>query len=212
MGIGIQQGKTNQKKKAITHILCAVMLVATVTALSGCAEVSLWFNDLKGSLIGNKFDVSIVDNYGNQVTSFHSGKVDVEAESTDEDGNADSSVIRITADGHDITQVGNTVIFAEEGLGTVKDFSLPEENDTKGDGTITLFDRNINKLRNSIGRKKTVVISSQLGIPIAVYQGDNVGYEVPKDLPKMTKLTIDGKALYIHRANYVIMDTEAIGN
>ena len=29
---------------------------------------------------------------------------------------------------------------------------------------------------------------------------------VPEDLPKMTKLMVDGKALYIHRANYQIND------
>lgn len=55
-----------------------------------------------------------------------------------------------------------------------------------------------------------VVISSQLGVPIAVYQGNSVGYEIPDDLPKFTKLTIDGKALYIHRANYMIIDKDAL--
>ena len=29
---------------------------------------------------------------------------------------------------------------------------------------------------------------------------------VPEDLPKMTKLMVDEKALYIHRANYQIID------
>ncbi|WP_270609480.1 DUF5052 family protein [Blautia massiliensis (ex Durand et al. 2017)] len=31
--------------------------------------------------------------------------------------------------------------------------------------------------------------------------------KIPKDLPKMTKLMIDGRALYIHRANFQIIDT-----
>ena len=61
-----------------------------------------------------------------------------------------------------------------------------------------------------IGTPKVVVISSQLGIPIAVYGGEDVYYEIPDDLPKMTKLSIDGKALYIHRANYIIIDTAMI--
>lgn len=37
--------------------------------------------------------------------------------------------------------------------------------------------------------------------------GDEVYWKIPKDLPKMTKLMIDGKALYIHRANFQIIDT-----
>ena len=43
-----------------------------------------------------------------------------------------------------------------------------------------------------------------------MYGGDKVYYEIPDDLPKMTKLSIDGKALYIHRANYIIIDTDMI--
>lgn len=51
-----------------------------------------------------------------------------------------------------------------------------------------------------------MVIKSQLGQPIAAFSGDDVYWEVPEDLPKMTKLIIDDKALYIHRANYQIID------
>lgn len=51
-----------------------------------------------------------------------------------------------------------------------------------------------------------MVIKSQLGQPIAAFSGDDVYWEVLEDLPKMTKLMIDGKALYIHRANYQIID------
>ncbi len=47
-----------------------------------------------------------------------------------------------------------------------------------------------------------------MGIPLAVYQGKNVYVTVPDDLPKMTRLNIDGKSLYIHRANYIILDTK----
>lgn len=57
------------------------------------------------------------------------------------------------------------------------------------------FDRKINKLQNLIGTPKIVIVCSQLGIPIAVYGGNSVYWEVPDDLPKTTKLNIDGKAL-----------------
>lgn len=55
-----------------------------------------------------------------------------------------------------------------------------------------------------------VVIQSQLGDPICAYSGDGVYYEVCEDLPKTTKLMIDGKALYIHRANFQIIDKELL--
>lgn len=56
------------------------------------------------------------------------------------------------------------------------------------------------------GKSRIVVVKSQLGQPITAYSGDEVYWEIPDDLPKMTKLMIDGKALYIHRANFQIID------
>ena len=94
---------------------------------------------------------------------------------------------------------------------SIKSLTLnsPTDIETSG-GTFNLLDRNINDIKNLIGTPKVVVISSQLGVPIAVYGGSKVYYEIPDDLPKMTKLIIDGKALYIHRANYIIIDTAMI--
>ena len=57
-----------------------------------------------------------------------------------------------------------------------------------------------------IGKSQVVVIQSQLGVPICAFSGEKVRWEIPDDLPKMTKLMIDGKALYIHRANFEIID------
>ena len=72
------------------------------------------------------------------------------------------------------------------------------------------LDRNINKIKNIIGTPKVVIICSQLGVPLAVYGGKSVYWEIPDDLPKTTKLNIDGKAIYIHRANYILLDSDMI--
>lgn len=64
----------------------------------------------------------------------------------------------------------------------------------------------VNEYKNFFGKGQVVVIQSQLGVPICVYSGDDVYWEVRNDLPKTTKLMIDGKALYIHRANFQIID------
>ena len=120
-----------------------------------------------------------------------------------------SSVVTITVDGNQVNQTGNTVIFAEEGLEKVEDFELPDDVTGSG-GTINAIDRNINKIKNILGTSKVVVICSQLGVPLAVYGGEDVYWEIPDDLPKTTKLNIDGKALYIHRANYIMLDNDLI--
>lgn len=196
-------------KNGKSKILFASAAIAVLIACSGCAALSMFGANVKGKLIGNSFDAATYDNYGNEIVTFHAKKMGVEAATTDEDGNATSSVLKITADGKDIEQVGNTMIFAETGLDSVDGYTLPKDVETKG-GTINLIDSTINSVKNKIGKGRVIVISSQLGVPIAVYQGDNVGYEIPDDLPKFTKLTIDGKALYIHRANYMIIDKDAL--
>ena len=68
----------------------------------------------------------------------------------------------------------------------------------------------VNYYKNYFGKSRVVVIKSQLGQPIAAYSGDEVFWKIPDDLPKMTKLMIDGKALYIHRANFQIIDKELL--
>lgn len=202
-------------KKAWAVLLSFMLLLN----LSGCAMLDSQMSDLKGSLIGNEFNIEFYDNNGIGYLTVVGHKVDVEGvtvetNSVDEDGEKTtnyelSSVISITVDGSNMEQVGNTVIFEESGLNKVTDFKLPEEIIASG-GTFTALDRQINDVKNIFGTSKIVVISSQLGVPIAVYGGNSVYWEVPDDLPKMTKLNIDGKALYIHRANYIILDTRLL--
>ena len=196
-----------------------VIVLTLISLLSGCSALESQIKDLKGELIGNSFDISIYDNFGNNTLNISGDKVQVDAntvkvKSVDSEGDWTttyemSSVLSNTIDGDNMEQVGNTVIYAERGLNKITDFELPA-NIEKSCSTINLLDRNINDIKNLIGTPKVVVISSQLGVPIAVYGGEKVYYEIPDDLPKMTKLIVDGKALYIHRANYIIIDTDMI--
>ncbi len=82
-----------------------------------------------------------------------------------------SGVLEITINGKQMFQVGNTVIFAEDGLDMVEDFETPKDIAVDSGGGLVPIDRFINDIKNKIGKKKTIIISSQMGIPIAVYQG-----------------------------------------
>ena len=68
----------------------------------------------------------------------------------------------------------------------------------------------LNKYKNIFVKSSVVLIQSKLGDPICAYSGDNVYWEVSQNLPKTTKLMVDGKALYIHRANFQIIDKELL--
>lgn len=202
------------KKRVISIITIVVMLFS----LSGCSMLESKINDLKGNLVGNGYDIYTYDNYGEKVLETSGDKISItgnktETTSYDSDGSKItgydlSSVITITIDGAEIQSCGDTCIFEQDGLNAEVDFTQ-EVIDSQTDGSLdenTAIARFVNRYKNMFGKSRVVVIKSQLGQPITAYSGDDVYWEIPGDLPKMTKLMIDGKALYIHRANFQIID------
>ena len=76
---------------------------------------------------------------------------------------------------------------------------------------VMAVDRKINHYANLIGKKLVVLVSSQNGTPIGLFQGDDCYIEIPADLPKTTLINIDGKMVYVHRANVDIIPAELFG-
>jgi len=79
------------------------------------------------------------------------------------------------------------------------DFQIQDIHSTT-DGSLgenTIIAKTVNFYKNAFGKPVVVVIQSQLGDPICAYSGENVYWEVCQNLPKTTKLMIDGRALYI---------------
>ena len=190
--------------------------------LTGCGKLGSVINDIHGSLIGNNYTIYTYVNYGDQTLKTSGKKISITGNKTknisyDSDGKATtgydlSSVITITIDGKEIESCGDTCIFVQKGLVPEVDFSS-EEIDSSGSNGITdnaAIARKLNRYKNDFGKSRVVVIKSQLGQPIAAFSGDDVYWEIPDDLPKMTKLMVDGKALYIHRANYQIIDKDLL--
>ena len=204
-------------KKKLSALL-SVVAILVVMGLPGCSFLESKFNSFKGSLVGVSYTADFYDNYGAQFFTASGDKIDIDGNYVDDgydtEGNITSSlssVITITIDGKEIEACGNTLIFEEKRLSPDIQFSLTDvESDSSGLSGLTSISKVINKFKNYFGKSRVVVIQSQLGVPIRAYSGDDVYWEIPDDLPKMTKLMIDGKALYIHRANFEIIDTELI--
>ena len=199
------------------------LLTITLLSLSlcGCSVFKSKLNDIKGRLIGNGYTIDTYDNYGNKVFETKGDKINitgnkVKETSYDSDGSVIegytlSSVITITIDGKEIESCGDTCIFTQTGLDAEVDFSKKHINSSaSGITSNTAIANYLNKYKNLFGKRRIVVVKSQLGQPIKAYQGDDVYWEIPKDLPKMTKVMIDGKALYIHRANFQIIDSDCL--
>lgn len=203
-------------KTHVKTIIASILACGMVITLTGCGVFDSFMNDAKGRLIGNGYNITGYDNYGAETLSMKGDRIDLQGDtSTDENGNTtvNSSVITVVIDGKTVESVGDTLIFAQNGLEPAKDFSKDYTNvNSNADGLLTLTSvaSPLNYYKNLFGKSRVIVIKSQLGKPITVYTGDNVYCEVPDDLPKTTKCMVDGKALYIHRANYQIIETSLL--
>ena len=61
-------------------VLCLVLVfMLGVTSLTGCSYLDSKIKDIKGELIGNSFDISIYDNFGNNTLNISGDKVQVDA-------------------------------------------------------------------------------------------------------------------------------------
>lgn len=204
------------KKKIVTAVLITSL---TVVGLSGCALFDNEVNELNGSITGNTYNASFYSNEGEKFMDMSGQKIDLKSNIVKEKSfsssgewgyvQALSSVVTVTIDGKEVESCGSTMIFAESGLNPEVDFKSQEVINSTTDGSLgdnVIIASVVNKYKNYFGKSRVVVIQSQLGDPICAYSGDEVYWQVCQDLPKTTKLMIDGKALYIHRANFQIID------
>lgn len=204
------------KKKILITVLTMLFAIISCT---GCALWDNEVNELNGSITGNTYNAGFYTNQGENFMNVSGQKIDLQSnvikEKTYNNENGWgynqtlSSVVTVIIDGKTIESCGSTMIFAENGLNPEVDFKSPEVIKSTSDGSFgdNVFIASIvNKYKNYFGKSRVVVIQSQLGDPICAYSGNDVYWEVCQDLPKTTKLMIDGKALYIHRANFQIID------
>lgn len=204
------------KKKILITVLT---ILFAIISCSGCALWNNEVNELNGSITGNTYNAGFYTNQGENFMNVSGQKIDLQSnvikEKTYNSNNGWgynqtlSSVVTVIIDGKTIESCGSTMIFAENGLNPEVDFKSPEVIKSTSDGSFgdNVFIASIvNKYKNYFGKSRVVVIQSQLGDPICAYSGNDVYWEVCQDLPKTTKLMIDGKALYIHRANFQIID------
>lgn len=204
---------SNKQKKWMAGLL--VVLMACVS-LSGCSWLDSKIHEFKGSLIGNTYTIDTFDNFGRKIMTTTGKKVNVEGNyvnATEDSKGELTSVLTINIDGEQMTASGNTLVFFEKGLTPEYDWSVEQVDGNGSPFDVTdntLISGKINAIRNKFGKPRVVVIESQLGLPIYAFSGDKVYWEIPDDLPKFTRITIDGKSLYIHRANLQIIDLELL--
>ena len=201
-------------------LICIFLVLCVMSALAGCAMFSNEVNSLNGSITGNTYECQFYSNDGNKFMTLTGQKIDINANPIREKVYGDrgweytktlSSVVTITVDGHQMSNCGSTVLFVEDGLMPDVDFQIENiDSEASKLGDNTIIANVVNKYKNAFGKPVVAVIQSQLGDPICAFSGSNVYWEVCEDLPKTTKLMIDGHALYIHRANFQLIDRDLL--
>ena len=204
--------------KRIKKVLAIAAIVMLMAGVAGCARLQSGIHDLHGSIVGNEYNIDIFDNIGVRTLRSHGKKIDIDnniveersyASATDEwySTKTLSSVITITIDGKQLISCGDTCVFYDKRLTPEYEFYL-DDIDSNSSGILdsTLISGRVHSITNEFGKPMVVVIKSQMGAPIYAFSGDKVYWEIEDDLPRFTKLMIDGKALYIHRANFQIVD------
>lgn len=205
------------KKKMIVAIALMLLLA---TLLTGCAGFKSDVNSLNGSITGNTYECQFFSNHGQKFMTMSGQKIDINENIVRERIYTDkgwgytktlSSVITVTVDGNEVESCGTTILFIEDGLTPDVDFTMQDITSVaQGILDNTILANTVNRYKNWFGKSRVVVIQSQMGDPIMAFSGDEVYYTVCEDLPKTTKLMIDGHALYIHRANFQIIDKDLL--
>ena len=196
----------------VSIILIAAIAALMAASMTSCGIVDTYIKQLKGELIGNDYNITEYDHYGNPVLRVSGDKIRMDAE-TDNAGEP-TSYINITIDGFEWKHVGATLVFAQNGADMITDFALPEHIESNGDTSTGLMsvDRFINNYKNAFGRSEVVLVSSQNGVPIGLFRGDKCTVTIPDNLPKTTLIDIDGKLVYIHRGIVDIIPTGLFDN
>lgn len=211
-----------KKKIKLGLVLSCVLMMAIL--LTGCnwAGFGNTINNITGSIKGNTYECQFYSNSGELFMTAEGKNIKMTPNIVNEytysgdswlSTETMSSVITITIDGKQIESCGSTLLFIEKGLKPDVEFDTSDihiSSDANGVKDMAIVAETVNKYKNFFGKKTVVVIQSQLGDPICAFSGDKVYWEVREDLPKTTKLMIDGKALYIHRANFQIIDKDLL--
>ncbi len=183
------------KKKSL--ILITILVISLVFV--GCTSLKSQFKDMSAEWVGLERTFRVYDDDGNETMV-------VTGDNTDMQPSEVSNVLMIEVDGSRWQHVGSTLIAYETGLENhVEDYK--EAITLSGDGSgITSINKALNQfVSTTSGLERIIIVKTQTGKTIAVFEGDNVLIE-ESSLPQTTKVLIDNKRLHVYRADLEIIE------
>lgn len=170
------------------------------------------------------------DNYGDKWMSVEGTSFDISPNKVreyyyDTDGSwisgwTTSSVMTVKIDNRHIETCGSTILFYDTRLEKIEtetpeniklsegdSYTVNAPHDLRyGDAWSLHWWWDTHQQENKTPAARAVIIQSQNGDPICMFTGDKVTWEVSRNLPKTTEIFIDGMPVYVHRANFAIVD------
>lgn len=191
------------------------LLTATIF-LSGCQQIENWTLDvqeatkgLTGTVQSYDEESNIIDHIYGESVAFSTNNAFVQIS---ENGTKSGSVLDVTVGGKQMVHVGSTLLFYEDGLSNIFDDYARTVDIENLDRATPIVNSMVNTYQNKFtGQDSVILIRSQSGKPLATFAGDDVVVEA-MDVEKMTKIMVDGKRIYIYRADYTIYETALLLN
>ncbi|WP_020579966.1 DUF5052 family protein [Actinopolymorpha alba] len=199
------------------RIRSAAVVVASLVVLallSGCAALGAKFESFNRAWNGVPATLTTYDQAGALVdkvrgTSFRVTR-DTKFDESGADGTTEKGdVLLISVGGAHISHVGSTLILAQDGLTAVAGGATTLAIDDPKPGTPWLNDFFYRHGQRWAGKARTIMIRSQDGHPIAVYAGNQVEV-LATEVPKSTWFRVDGKYLFVYRADYTVYDNSLL--
>lgn len=187
-----------------------LMVIVVLIALTGCQDLKFFIKDFEQSWKGLNMVVQTYDVQSQVIDKIEGRGVSIKRDKKfdSEDDTIDSQVLNITVGRNEMHHVGSSLIAHETGLiNYFEDFDQ-RVNIMNMKRSTPFVNRFVNEYKNKFGGKsKVILIRSQQGYPLATFIGDNVSL-YKTDVPKSTGIIIDGKYLFIYRADYTIYDAK----
>lgn len=192
----------------------AALMLSTALLTTGCQVFEQTSKNVENTFTGLSATITTFDADSRPLDEITGRSVSIETDDrfdiTDSSGaiSKESSVLSITTGQNHISHVGSTLIMSETGLDSVLDD--PEaralvRNETSASPVLVRLKEGF--ANAFTGKPKTILIRSQQGVPLAVYTGQEVSTFSARGIPNSTVLLVDGKALFIYRAEFTIYDT-----
>ena len=167
--------KTNFKQTRVLGVVLVTLLL--VQQLSGCAKVHMTATDLKSNLSGISVTIRTFDEESNIIDRINGKSVNITRDTTFDSSSEskDSSVIKITVGSNEINHVGSSLVMADKGLNDIFDEYKKSADIENSDSSVPVINRVVHSVINdTTGKKRTVLIRSQNGTPLATYMGDKL--------------------------------------